>query len=50
VTLGVFDSEAYGVKSTAGDMLRFVEANMDKRSLEDAQSLQHIPATMTLAL
>ena len=29
VTPGVFDSEAYGVKTTATDMIRFVEANIN---------------------
>jgi len=28
VAPGVFDAEAYGIKSTVGDMLRFVDANM----------------------
>jgi beta-lactamase class C len=31
---GVFDAEAYGVKSTAADMLRFVEANIAPERLE----------------
>ena len=29
VNPGVFDAEAYGVKSTSGDMIRFVHLNMD---------------------
>lgn len=33
VTPGPFDAEAYGVKSTAADMLRFVEANIDPHRL-----------------
>ncbi len=35
VTPGVLDSEAYGVKTTAADMIRFVEANMDGAVLDD---------------
>jgi beta-lactamase class C len=31
---GVFDTEAYGVKSTAADMIRFVEANIRPDRLE----------------
>ena len=31
---GVFDAEAYGVKSTAADMIRFVEANIRPETLE----------------
>ena len=31
---GVFDAEAYGVKSTAADMLHFVEINIQRESLE----------------
>lgn len=34
VNPGVFDAEAYGVKSTAADMIRFVEANIRPDSLE----------------
>ncbi len=30
----VFDAEAYGVKSSAADMIRYVEINIDPRSLE----------------
>jgi beta-lactamase class C len=33
---GVFDAQAYGVKSTAADMLRFVQANIDPSRLEPA--------------
>lgn len=35
VTPGVLDSEAYGVKTTAADMIRFVEANMDGSALDE---------------
>ncbi len=34
VNPGVFDAEAYGVKSTAADMIRFVEANIRPERLE----------------
>jgi beta-lactamase class C len=34
VNPGVFDAEAYGVKSTAADMIRFVEANIRPQGLE----------------
>jgi len=35
VTPGVLDSEAYGVKTTAADMIRFVEANIDSAGLDE---------------
>jgi beta-lactamase class C len=34
VNPGIFDAEAYGVKSTSADMLRFVQANLDPARLE----------------
>jgi beta-lactamase class C len=34
VNPGIFDAEAYGVKSTAADMIRFVEANIRPEKLE----------------
>ncbi|HXV30489.1 MAG TPA: class C beta-lactamase [Sinorhizobium sp.] len=36
VAPGVLDSEAYGVKTTAADMIRFVEANMNGPELDEA--------------
>lgn len=36
VNSGIFDAEAYGVKSTAADMIRFVEANIRPEALEPA--------------
>lgn len=35
VNPGVFDAEAYGVKSTAKDMIRFVQLNLDPSGLEE---------------
>jgi beta-lactamase class C len=35
VASGVFDSEAYGVKTTAADMIRFIEANIDGAGLDE---------------
>jgi beta-lactamase class C len=34
VNPGMFDSEAYGVKTTAADLIRFVEANIDGSRLD----------------
>jgi beta-lactamase class C len=34
VNPGMFDAEAYGIKSTAGDMIRFVQLNIDPSGLE----------------
>jgi beta-lactamase class C len=34
VNPGLFDAEAYGVKSTAADMIRFVQANIEPSRLE----------------
>lgn len=34
VNPGVLDAQAYGVKSTAADMIRFVKANIDPQTLE----------------
>lgn len=46
VASGVLDSETYGVKTTAADMIRFVEANMDGVRLDE--TLQRaIAATQT---
>ncbi|WP_278189127.1 serine hydrolase [Mycolicibacterium sp. S2-37] len=41
---GVFDAEAYGVKSTTADMLRFVERNITPTEL-DPQMRQAVSAT-----
>jgi beta-lactamase class C len=46
VNPGVFDAEAYGVKTTAADMIRFVEANIDGAGL-DATLRRAIAATHT---
>ncbi|WP_427306635.1 class C beta-lactamase [Cupriavidus sp. H39] len=43
VTPGVLDAEAYGVKTTAADMMRFVMANIDSTGLD--QTLQRALAT-----
>ncbi|OAP38948.1 class C beta-lactamase [Sinorhizobium glycinis] len=44
VNPGVLDSEAYGVKTTAADLIRFVEANMGGAALDEAPR-QAIAAT-----
>jgi beta-lactamase class C len=36
---GPFDVETYGIKTTAADMIRFVQANIDPRALEPALRL-----------
>jgi beta-lactamase class C len=46
VTPGVLSAEAYGVKSTAADMLRFVAENMDLITL-DSKLQQAVTATHT---
>lgn len=46
VAPGVFDSEAYGVKTTAADMIRFVKASID-RSTVDETLRRAIAATQT---
>jgi beta-lactamase class C len=46
VNPGVLDAEAYGVKTTSADMIRFVEANIDGVGLEDSLR-QAIAATHT---
>ena len=35
VTPGIFDAEAYGVKTTAADMIRFIQANIDGAGLDE---------------
>lgn len=35
VSPGAFDAQAYGVKTTTADMLRFLEANIDSRPLDE---------------
>ena len=33
---GVFDGQAYGIKTTAADMIRYVELNIDGQAVSDA--------------
>jgi beta-lactamase class C len=35
VTRGALDAQAYGIKTTAGDLLRFVDANIDPSALDE---------------
>jgi beta-lactamase class C len=46
VTPGVWDSEAYGVKTTSADLIRFAEANMAGSKLDDTMQ-RAIRATHT---
>jgi beta-lactamase class C len=46
VNPGVLDAEAYGVKTTSADMIRFVEANIDGSRLDDTLR-RAITATQT---
>ncbi|BDD91863.1 beta-lactamase [Pandoraea sp. NE5] len=46
VSSGVFDQEAYGVKTTASDLLRFVRANLGQ-TVQDDRLRQAINATHT---
>jgi beta-lactamase class C len=46
VSPGVFDAEAYGVKSSAADMIRFVQANIDPGQLP-APTRQALECTHT---
>jgi beta-lactamase class C len=47
VTPGVFDAQAYGIKTTAGDLIRFVELNMDGATIRDAALRRALSATHT---
>ncbi|HEX7937114.1 MAG TPA: class C beta-lactamase [Paraburkholderia sp.] len=44
---GVLADEAYGVRTTAADMLRFVQANMNLLAVDDRQLQRAITATHT---
>lgn len=44
---GVFDGQAYGIKTTAADMIRFVELNIDGQSVTDPALRQALAATHT---
>lgn len=44
---GVFDGQAYGIKTTAADMIRYVELNIDGQSLADPALRQALAATHT---
>lgn len=42
---GVFDGQAYGIKTTAADMIRYVELNIDAQAVSDAALRQALAAT-----
>ncbi|MFJ5383433.1 class C beta-lactamase, partial [Cupriavidus sp. CER94] len=42
---GVFDGQAYGIKTTAADMIRYVELNIDGQAVSDAALRQALAAT-----
>ncbi|PLP97669.1 class C beta-lactamase [Cupriavidus pauculus] len=44
---GVFDGQAYGIKTTAADMIRYVELNIDGRTLSDPALRQALATTHT---
>lgn len=42
---GVFDGQAYGIRTTAADMIRFVELNIDSQSVADPAVRQALATT-----
>jgi len=44
---GVFDGQAYGIKTTAADMIRYVELNIDGQAVSDPALRQALAATHT---
>lgn len=46
-TPGVFDGQAYGIRTTAADMIRFVELNIDGQAVADTALRQALAATHT---
>lgn len=46
-TPGVFDGQAYGIRTTAADMIRFVELNIDGQPVADTALRQALAATHT---
>lgn len=42
---GVFDGQAYGIRTTAADMIRYVELNIDGRAVSDTALRQALAAT-----
>lgn len=47
VTPGVFDAQAYGIKTTAADMIRFVELNMHGEAVRDDALRRALDTTRT---